>query len=117
LNVGIVGCGLIGQKRAASSGNNILKAVADVSLDRAEKLACCYKDVKAFSDWKDLVELDNIDKQLKKNYQKRDDALVKHDSDTLAETTKQFIALMDQTNEVVFHYDRDPREIKGMILP
>ena len=54
LNIGIVGCGLIGQKRAASLGNNLLKAVADVSLDRAQKLACCYKDVKAFSDWRNL---------------------------------------------------------------
>lgn len=61
LNIGIVGCGLIGQKRAASLGDNILKAVADVSLDRAEKLACCYNDVKAFPDWKELVELDDID--------------------------------------------------------
>jgi predicted dehydrogenase len=61
LNIGIVGCGLIGQKRAASSGNNILKAVADVSFDRAQKLACCYKDVKAFSDWRKLVELNDIE--------------------------------------------------------
>lgn len=61
MNVGIVGCGLIGQKRAASLGNNTLKAVADVSLDHAQKLASCYKEVKTFSDWRKLVILDDID--------------------------------------------------------
>lgn len=61
MNVGVVGCGLIGQKRAASLGGHILKAVADVSLDRARKLSACYEGVEAFSDWRKLVELDDID--------------------------------------------------------
>lgn len=62
MNIGIVGCGLIGQKRAASLGSTgILKAVADVSLGRAQKLAAVYDDVEAFSDWKKLIEFDDID--------------------------------------------------------
>jgi len=61
LNVGIVGCGLIGQKRAASLGSGVLKAVADISLDRAKKLAACYNNAKAFSDWRELVEYEDID--------------------------------------------------------
>ncbi len=61
MNVGIIGCGLIGQKRAAFLGKNTLKAVADVSLERAQRLASFYKGVKAFSDWRELVILKDID--------------------------------------------------------
>lgn len=60
MNVGIVGCGLIGQKRAASLASCNLKAVADISLERAQKLASIY-NAKAFSDWKKLLELEDID--------------------------------------------------------
>lgn len=52
---------MIGQKRAATLDTGVLKAVADVSLDRAEKLAACYTSVEAFSDWKKLIELDDVD--------------------------------------------------------
>ena len=60
LKVGIVGCGLIGQKRAKYLGNNTLKAVADISLERAQSLSCKYPDVEAFSDWRKIVELEDI---------------------------------------------------------
>ncbi len=61
MNIGIVGCGLIGQKRAASMSTGVLKAVADVSLDRARKLASNYEDVEVFSDWRELVRFEDID--------------------------------------------------------
>lgn len=60
MNVGIIGCGLIGQKRAASLPAGALKAVADVSIERAGKLAAGYDGVKAFSEWEKLVALDSI---------------------------------------------------------
>lgn len=61
MNVGIVGCGLIGQKRAAALGSSVLKAVADISFNRAKNLAACYNGVEAFSDWRKIVDSDDID--------------------------------------------------------
>ncbi len=54
LGVGIVGCGLIGKKRAASLEAGALKAVADVSHERARELASAYGGV-VLQDWKKLV--------------------------------------------------------------
>lgn len=53
--VGVVGCGLIGQKRAkalANGGN--LVACADIDMNRAEALART-AGAKAFRDWRELV--------------------------------------------------------------
>ncbi len=53
--VGIIGCGLIGQKRAKALGSGgRLVACADIDVSRAESLA---KDtnVKVFCDWRELV--------------------------------------------------------------
>jgi predicted dehydrogenase len=61
LGVGIIGCGLIGQKRAAhlgASGNLI--ACADINLSRAEQLAQSYR-AKAFSSWQELLAISEID--------------------------------------------------------
>lgn len=61
MRVGIAGCGLIGQKRADSLPSGYLKAVADVSKDRAEKLAAKYPDVTAYSDWQEMIQRDDLD--------------------------------------------------------
>lgn len=61
MNVGIVGCGLIGQKRALALGGARLIACADVSFDRAQSLAARYSGTSAFADWRKLVALPDID--------------------------------------------------------
>jgi predicted dehydrogenase len=59
--VGIIGCGLIGQKRANSLGvKGHLLACADIDLSKAKKIADLYK-AKAFKDWRDLLALPDID--------------------------------------------------------
>jgi predicted dehydrogenase len=61
LGVGIIGCGLIGQKRASAIGSGgYVVACADVNLSRAEQLAgrC---NAKAYSNWQDLIALPEID--------------------------------------------------------
>jgi predicted dehydrogenase len=61
LGVGIIGCGLIGQKRAASLGfGGHLVACADVNLSRAEKLAHRF-GAQPLSSWKELLALPQID--------------------------------------------------------
>jgi predicted dehydrogenase len=56
MNVGIVGCGLIGQKRAAALAGATLVACADVSYDRAQALAARHSAA-AMADWRKLVAL------------------------------------------------------------
>lgn len=59
--VGIIGCGLIGGKRAAALGaGGSLIACADVNFDRAEKLASNY-DARALSDWRELLKISQVD--------------------------------------------------------
>ncbi len=59
--IGIVGCGLIGQKRAKSLGESgRLVACADIDIARAESLALV-TNAKAFSNWHDLVTLPEVD--------------------------------------------------------
>jgi predicted dehydrogenase len=55
LRVGIVGCGLIGNKRAKALGAERLTAVADSNADRARKLAGLYPGCEAAADWEALV--------------------------------------------------------------
>ena len=55
LKVGIVGCGLIGNKRAAHLGPARLVACADVVLERAETLARKSAGAAAVKDWRELV--------------------------------------------------------------
>ncbi|NBO27606.1 MAG: gfo/Idh/MocA family oxidoreductase, partial [Actinobacteria bacterium] len=53
--VGIIGCGLIGQKRAKALGQDgQLVACADIDVARAESLART-SDAKVFRDWRELV--------------------------------------------------------------
>jgi predicted dehydrogenase len=61
MHVGIIGCGLIGHKRAESLPPGYLTAVADVSVDRAKTLSSKYRGVDAYSDWKDIIRREDID--------------------------------------------------------
>ncbi len=61
MNVGIVGCGLIGQKRAESLPPRYLCAVADISEERAVHLAAKYPDVTSYTDWQEMIRRDDID--------------------------------------------------------
>jgi predicted dehydrogenase len=60
LGVGVIGCGLIGQKRAKALGaGGRLVASADIDLKRAQALAG--SGAKAFSDWRDLLALSEVE--------------------------------------------------------
>src|SRR4051812_34090993 len=50
--VAIVGCGLIGQKRAKALGAADLVVCADIAQDRADRLAATAPGCKAMTDWK-----------------------------------------------------------------
>lgn len=59
--VGIIGCGLIGRKRAAALGSRgRLVACADIEMDRADSLAKSTGAI-AFRDWRDLLWLQGVD--------------------------------------------------------
>jgi len=59
--VGIVGCGLIGQKRAKALGaGGLLVACADIDIDRAEILAYNTR-AKVFREWRELVRSPLVD--------------------------------------------------------
>ena len=59
--VGIIGCGMIGQKRAKALGTGgKLVACADIEVDRAESLAKS-TGAKVFRDWRELVWLPGVD--------------------------------------------------------
>jgi predicted dehydrogenase len=57
----IVGCGLIGRKRAAALGGARLVACADIAADRAEALARAHRGTEAESDWRDAVRRNDAD--------------------------------------------------------
>lgn len=60
-SVGIIGCGLIGVKRANSLGENAkLIACADIDESKAKSLANIF-DAQFFSDWHKVLELPDID--------------------------------------------------------
>ena len=59
--MGIIGCGLIGRKRAAALGTHgRLIACADINLECAESLAILYDSI-AYANWRDLIALSDID--------------------------------------------------------
>lgn len=57
MRLGIVGCGVIGMKRAAAAQGHSIVAVADSVLTRADALAA-KTGALPFSDWRRVVELD-----------------------------------------------------------
>lgn len=60
MNVVIVGCGLIGQKRAKTIGKCNLIACVDQILERADNLAKQYPGAITFTDWRDALQLSNV---------------------------------------------------------
>lgn len=57
MRVGIVGCGLIGQKRAKALGpKHQLVAVADLNVGRAQSLAAQHAGCEAYADWRQVVD-------------------------------------------------------------
>ncbi len=61
MKVAIVGCGLIGLKRANNLLGCELAACIDQSLDKAEKLANQFPGAKALSDWREIMQDKTID--------------------------------------------------------
>jgi predicted dehydrogenase len=59
--IAIVGCGLVGRKRAAALGGTRLVACADVQRDRAEALARAVSDAVATDDWRAAVDRSDVD--------------------------------------------------------
>jgi len=60
IGVGIIGCGLIGKKRANALGKNAkLVACADIDISRAKEVAI--NSAKAFSNWRELLNITQID--------------------------------------------------------
>lgn len=61
MNVAIVGCGLIGLKRAKAMGGCCLVACADVDLARAKALAATAPGAAATADWREVVRRKDVD--------------------------------------------------------
>ncbi len=61
MNVAIIGCGLIGQKRAKALAGCQLVATADVDLKRAQALAATVAVVTASADWREVVQNHAVD--------------------------------------------------------
>lgn len=61
MKVGIVGCGLIGQKRAKYLGSYKLAACADKIADKAQALAAQHPGCEAYTDWRDVIARPDID--------------------------------------------------------
>jgi predicted dehydrogenase len=60
MNVVIVGCGLIGQKRAKTLGKCKLVACVDQIRERAENLAQHYPGAAALTDWRDAINMPEV---------------------------------------------------------
>ncbi|MGE5526732.1 MAG: Gfo/Idh/MocA family protein [Rhodospirillaceae bacterium] len=56
MNIGIIGCGLIGHKRAKSLGAARLMACADIDKSRADAFARNYPGCTAVSDWRHVLD-------------------------------------------------------------
>jgi predicted dehydrogenase len=61
VNIGIIGCGAIGTKRAEQIGNAVLVHCVDTVLSRAEHLASRRKGCAAGADWRELLDRADID--------------------------------------------------------
>jgi predicted dehydrogenase len=61
MNVAIIGCGFVGQKRAQTLGKSKLVACVDTNLERAEALARQYPDCAAYSDWHEVMQRPDVD--------------------------------------------------------
>src|SRR5688572_24124086 len=60
MNTAIIGCGLIGQKRAQNLAGGRLLACVDKVAERAQQLASRYPDSVAFTDWRSVMTREDI---------------------------------------------------------
>lgn len=102
IGVAIVGCGLIGNKRAGALGPARLIACVDVELDRALVLATA-RGVEGHSDWRQLLDQKEVDV-----------VIVATTNDSLAEITK---ACIEAGKHVLVEKPagRSVREVKSLI--
>ena len=102
IGVAIVGCGLIGNKRAGALGPARLIACVDVELDRALVLATA-RGVEGHSDWRQLLDQKEVDI-----------VIVATTNDSLAEITK---ACIEAGKHVLVEKPagRSVREVKSLI--
>jgi predicted dehydrogenase len=61
MNAAIIGCGLIGQKRARAMGDHRLVAVVDISPERAAALAKTWPGASAGCRWQDAITRPDVD--------------------------------------------------------
>lgn len=61
MNIGIIGCGAIGHKRAKSLEDCRVTWAADPCLERAESLARLVKTAKPTSDWRQLMDASDVE--------------------------------------------------------
>ena len=61
MGVAIIGCGLIGRKRAQALGSARLVACADIDIERARTLARSAPGCSADTDWRETVRRDEVD--------------------------------------------------------
>jgi predicted dehydrogenase len=61
MRIAIVGCGLVGNKRARALGNSKLVVAVDTDLERAAKLAAKFPGCDTSNDWRRSVERADID--------------------------------------------------------
>lgn len=61
MNVAIIGCGLIGNKRAKALAGCKLIACSDLNLERAQALAKQFDGCKTSSDWQEIISLPEVD--------------------------------------------------------
>ena len=59
--VAIIGCGLIGQKRAHALGGAQLVACSDIQIERARAVAASGHDVAVSTSWQETILRDNVD--------------------------------------------------------
>jgi predicted dehydrogenase len=61
LGVAIIGCGLIGRKRAQALGSARLAACVDVAIEKAKSLAALAPEATADSDWQPILQRRDVD--------------------------------------------------------
>lgn len=61
MDVGIIGCGLIGQKRAQNLAGHRLIACVDQDYQKAQALAKQFKNCEVYSNWEDLIARAPVD--------------------------------------------------------
>lgn len=61
MNIGIIGCGLIGHKRASAIKQHTLLGCADINQDRAKQFATHYSLPKIYDNWQTMLSDEAID--------------------------------------------------------